>query len=293
VIVEPDQKLNTAPHLFDIYRSTSADKAIVFLHGAGGTKHFFAHQLGINLSDVESSYDTVNEQVILENKILAVFPQGQALPQSPGAYTWSNYVMTSGQNDLQFIKDLVGYIAARYQINTFYIVGHSNGGMMANRIWCESPELFEGYVAVAGPPSERFLAPQTPCSPAEVKPYLGIVGSADNVLQVTGNWDASTWTINPLLIAPPLPVSAEIVDPVLAGERYFLTTRVAQRCGASVKYGDEDAVVEGSLTRWSFCNNSIELLRVESAGHTLESLEARAGRSILDLVLDYLRQQQA
>ncbi len=191
VIVEPDQTLPTAPQGFDIYRATNANKAIIFLHGGGADKHHAAYQFGINLNDVDADYSAVNEEVLLANRALAVFPQGQAIPAAPEAYTWNNYVTDSGQDDMAFIRELVASISSRYNITRFYIVGHSTGGMMVNRIWCEAPELFDGYIAIGGPPSQRFLEPSTQCSPAEAKPYLGIVRSADAVLGVRDNWEAT------------------------------------------------------------------------------------------------------
>jgi polyhydroxybutyrate depolymerase len=263
VIVETDQQLSTAPHLFDVYRATNADKAIIFLHGYGVNKHHAAYQFGINLSDIDTDYGTVNEEILLTKKVMAIFPQGQAVSTSPEAYTWSNYVTTSGQDDMKFIHDLVGFISAQYGITRFFIVGHSTGAMLVNRIWCESPNLFDSYVGVSGPPSEHFLDPLTLCSPAEAKPYLGIVHSEDAVLGVQqSNWDAPTWTINESLMLPP--ADEEFIDPVVIGERYFLSTRVAKRCGEAVEDGDASATTVGSVTAWSFCENSIRLLRVDS-----------------------------
>jgi polyhydroxybutyrate depolymerase len=156
---------------------------------------------------------------------------------------------------------------------------------MANRIWCEAPKLFKGYVAVSGPPSERFLAPETACSPAGVKPYLGIVGAQDDVLQDYGNWEAQTWTINPLLTLG----DPAFVDPILIGERYFLPTRVTPRCGETVNAGDADATTDGAVTTWSFCDNSIILMRVEFGRHSLKSLKSASGHSMLELVFDFIR----
>lgn len=269
VVVENDQALAAAPHRFDIYRATNANRAIIFLHGGGGNKHHAAYQFGINTSDVDGDYGSVNKEVLLGNRALAVFPQGQALPAAPGSFTWTNYVTKSGQDDMAFIRELVSFISARYRISRFYIVGHSTGGMLANRIWCEQPDLFDGYVSIAGPPAQRFLDPLTSCSPGEVKPYLGIVRSNDRVLGVSGNWDARTWTINRALM---LPDPEAFDDPVVIGERYFLQTRVAKRCGREVPDGDASGTSDGSITTWSFCDDSIRLLKVDS-DQSLDALQ--------------------
>ncbi len=54
------------------------------------------------------------------------------------------------------------------------------------------------------------------------------------------------------------------VDPVVIGERYFLQTRVSKRCAELVQDGDASAITDGSITKWSFCEDSIKLLRVDS-----------------------------
>ena len=207
----------------------------------------------------------VNEEALLTNRALAVFPQGQAITAAPESFTWSNYVTDSGLDDMAFIRDLVGFISARYNISRFYIVGHSTGGMMVNRIWCEAPDLFDGYIAIAGPPAQLFLDPKR-CSPnAEAKPYLGIVRSDDWVLGVPDNWEAPTWTIKQVLMQLPIkPAPEAFLDPVVIGERSFLQTRVTKICEEVVGEGDSSAVSDGSITTWSFCEDSIRLLRVDS-----------------------------
>lgn len=288
IVVEANQTLSSGQgqveRSVDIYRATNADKAIVFLHGGAGNKHIFAYNIGINLSDVDSNYDAVNEQILLDNHAIAVFPQGKSIAEAPGAYTWNNYVMDSGEDDIQFLRDLVNFISTRYHVSKFYIVGHSNGGMMVNRTWCEAPELFDAYISIAGPPSEHFLS--TPCSPpAEVKPYMGIVGSLDDVLQNTGKWEEQTWTIKPAIVLGAYPA---FVNSVLIGERYFLPYRVNLRCGETVHDGDTDAIVDGNITTWSFCNNSVKLMRVEDGEHSMQSMEIASGHSMLDIVLDFI-----
>jgi pimeloyl-ACP methyl ester carboxylesterase len=284
LIVEPNRMLSSAPHRFDIYRAEGAEKAIVFLHGGGGSKEQMAYNLGIKSNAGTFNYQVANGQILLDNKAMAVFPQGQALATAPTVTTWGNYATVSGQDDVQFIRDLVGYIASEYNISKMYIVGHSMGGVMVSRIWCEAPELFDAFISVAGPPSEHFLDGGTPCSPGVAKPFLSIVGSQDGVLQ-NSDWEAQTWTIDPLLTQ-----NTAFVDPVLIGERFFLPTRVTLRCGGTVNAGDADAVKNGALTTWSYCGTSIRLIRIESAGHSMESMEGVSGLNMLELFFDFINE---
>ncbi len=284
IIVEPNRTLSTAPHRFDIYRVKGADKAIVFLHGGGGSKEQMAYNMGIKSNAGDSNYEVANEQMLLDNNAMTVFPQGQALAAAPTVSTWSNYATVSGQDDVQFIRDLISYIKSQYGVSKTYIVGHSMGGVMVSRLWCEAPELFDAFISVAGPPSEHFLAGGTPCSPTAVKPFLSIIGSQDGVLQNL-DWEAQTWTIDPLLTQ-----NAAFVDPVLIGERYFLPTRVTLRCGGTVNAGDADAVKNGAVTTWSYCGTSIRLIRIEGAGHSMESMESVSGLSMMELFFDFINE---
>jgi predicted esterase len=279
VTVAPNQRLGTWPHRFDVYSVDDADKVIVLLHGGGGTKEHFAYELGLKRTADGSNYAVANGQVLLDNHTIAVFPQGQAIAAAPTIFTWNNYVMDSGEDDVQFMRDLVDHLIAQYNVSKICIAGHSNGGMMVNRIWCEAPELFTAFVSIAGPPSEHFLG--IPCVPSLARRFLCIVGAQDGVLQ-NGAWEAQTWTINPALTQGPA-----FVDPDLVGDRYFFPTRVTHRCSATVAPGDADAVMNGNLTTWSFCSSSMQLIRIETAGHSVESLEAASGRSLLAMALDF------
>ena len=80
------------------------------------------------------------------------------------------------------------------------------------------------------------------------------------MLGVRDNWEAQTWTIDQgLMLAP-----EAFVDPVVISERYFLQNRVTKRCAEVVQDGDASATTDGSITTWSFCDDSVRLLRVDS-----------------------------
>lgn len=282
VAVEANQVLATAPHAFDVFRPSNATKAIVFLHGGGGTKEQVEYILGVKTTSDTNSYTPANPQWLISNKVMAVFPQGQAIPLSQ-TYTWSNYVMTSGEDDVQFLDDLASYIKSHYHINNIILAGHSNGGMMTARVWCERPDLFDVYVAFSGPPSEHFLDAATPCAPSTAKPFMAVVGSDDGVLR-DSDWEAQTWTINPLLTA-----GRAFLDPVLIGERYFLPTRVAARCNGTVGAGESDATTVGVTTTWRYCDNAVQLKRINGASHEIDSLQTVTGQKLPQLTIDFAK----
>jgi polyhydroxybutyrate depolymerase len=267
------------PHSIDVYGVSNADKAVVILHGAAGHNYGLAHDLGLNSNEGPPTANSVDFTRLRARKILAVFPQGQAF--SNNAYSWDNHVMVSGEDDVAFLKALVSYIKTEYGISRVYLMGHSNGGMMANRFWCESPTTFDGYIAVAGPASVYYS--NHPCTPAVARPYYGIVGDQDPVLRVNSNWDAATWTIAPLIVAA---AADAFVDPELIGEWQLHKRHADLGCGATPTLAQR--IRSGNVDTWLDCNGSLKVQRIFTAEHNIASIEAAAGFSVFDEAADFI-----
>ncbi len=264
-----NQTLAGHPHTIDFYIPSNATAAIIFLHGGGDKKESFAHYLGIKETDTNADYNISSSGASWLNsrQVMAVFPQGQAIASNPSAWTWNNYVMLSGTDDVAFLQDLVASLKADPAlsgITKFYLAGHSNGGMMANRMWCESPATFDAYGALAGPPSSH-LEPSVgsnPCSPSVVKPYIAIVGDSDTCLRTTGNMAATYWTGNPALVAL---MGDSLVDPTpLLYPRYmnevlFFGTRTNLRCASA----PSAPVTAGQVVTYSDCSGTLKLLVIQ------------------------------
>lgn len=269
VTVLSNQTISGHPHAIDFYRPANATSAIVFLHGGGGKKEGFANSLGIKNDDLSTDYDLSpsGRDWLVQSKVLAVFPQGQALASNPGATTWNNDVMLSGVDDVAFLQDLVASLKADpafADIHKFYLAGHSNGGMMTNRMWCESPTTFDAYGSLAGPMSSH-LEPSvgsSPCAPSVVKPYLAIVGDSDTVLRTTGNMAVTYWYGNPALVALG---AAAWVDPAVypryLNEVLFYGKRTALGCSGT----PAAPVVSGQLETYSDCSGALRLIVVHQA----------------------------
>jgi hypothetical protein len=56
-----------------------------------------------------------------------------------------NHVMFSDTDDLLFLNDLFTWIRSNWSGIPLVLSGHSNGGMMTHRVWCEAPELYSLY----------------------------------------------------------------------------------------------------------------------------------------------------
>jgi polyhydroxybutyrate depolymerase len=267
------------PHSIDVYATAGAERGIVMLHGGGGTNQVSAMDLGVNAGDGAATETSIDWDRLAEHKVVALFPQGQSVPGAPNAFTWTNRVMDSGQDDVAFLEVLARYVRDEYNVASVYLIGHSNGGMMANRMWCESPATFDAYVAIAGPASSDYLDEATPCTPDLAQPYLGIVGDGDVVLGVPGSWESTTWEISPILTA--LSEDA-FVNPVLIGEWTQQQRRSELMCGDQLS--TDDAQQDGATETWSTCNGLLRLQRIRGGAHPIETLEAAGDFRILDVV---------
>jgi poly(3-hydroxybutyrate) depolymerase len=154
--------------------------------------------------------------------------------------------------------------------------------MMANRMWCERGADFDGFAALAGPASVTLRSTGTaPCAPSVTRPYLGIVGDADTVLQTTSNWSSDTWTITPRLTGGPSFVNDRLVNE----EVFHREVRVPSGCSGTASAPTTD----GAFTVWSDCNGRMQLKRVAQSDHCIAadgacatSLEGASGHRMRD-----------
>jgi polyhydroxybutyrate depolymerase len=261
----------------DVFLPSNATRVVVFLHGGGGSKEGAASSEAVIVTGDPPVPDSV---FLLGSRTAFVVPQGKAVPGSPKAQTWSNYVMTSGADDLAFL----GKLSTSLRGGTFdshvpafsrvYLAGHSNGGMMANRVWCEAPQDFDAYGAISGPASIQLSPPTLalvggaddaltgahPCAPSTAKPYLGIVGKEDTIIQTKTLWSEDIWAVNSCLSGN---VGGGFVDPKLISETRFHEVRVHATCGAVPAL----PTMSGPTTSWSDCDGRIRLEAIAGAEH--------------------------
>jgi poly(3-hydroxybutyrate) depolymerase len=276
-----DMKLPGYPHGVDVYAPAGATRAVVFLHGGSGRNYLIANSLGINLSSDPPTTATVNWTWLSANKLIAIFPQGQTIAEAPSSYTWNNHAMVSGQDDQAFLTALATYTRSTYGVAKVAVAGHSMGGTMVNRLWCQAGGVFDAHVALAGPASAYFLGPTTPCQPSVATPYMGIIGNSDTIMQTSVGWDVPTWTISPLVSR-----TAAFVNDTVVSEWAQHQRRAALRCGQAPALADKQ--VAGQVETWSHCSGSIVVRQVLGADHGINHLEARSGKAMADYIVEFL-----
>jgi len=71
-------------------------------------------------------------------------------PQYPNCSEGGRCSWTSCSDDLGFIKKIIDHANEDHKIRDIYLLGMSNGGMMAQALACKYPSIFKGVVNVVG-----------------------------------------------------------------------------------------------------------------------------------------------
>ena len=181
----------------------------------------------------------------------AVFPRGTALQWNDGRDAWM-----SGVDDVAFLKRLVRELSSRdvSDPERIYVVGISNGGMMALRMLCEASELLAGAATVI---ASMPAATGARCRPRRPVPVIMFNGTEDPLVPYRGGgvglggWQGRVW-------------SAE-------GTAAFLAR--ANGCAAASRepFGDSSSRRAVRIMRldWRRCSSErgVTLYRIEGGGH--------------------------
>ena len=117
---------------------------------------------------------------------VVVYPNGtgaeQGLPQSWNAGTCCPFATFNLVDDVAFFDELITSLISQYDIDTdrVWVVGHSNGGMMAYRLACELSTRVTAIGVAAG-----ALVIDT-CSPVRPVSALHVHGELDTVVPLAG-----------------------------------------------------------------------------------------------------------
>jgi len=197
--------------------------------------------------DLHGSGSTAGEQELLSGMdatadrdgFIVAYPQG--LIASGTGFDWNvpGQPLFGGASpppgaadDVRFLSDLVGDLAARYCIDRsrVYATGISGGGRMASQLACDAPATFAAVAPVAG------LRYPDACPATRAVPVVAFHGTADPIDPYDGNGQAY-WTYSvPTAAARWAAHDGCATTPVTtSGAGYTLTRYQDCRDGASVE----------------------------------------------------------
>ncbi|XDD54767.1 PHB depolymerase family esterase [Leptospira sp. WS4.C2] len=215
---------------------------LVALHGRFGSGSSMIKQTKLDiLSDLKG--------------FVVVFPDGFKRSWADGR---GNTPADENQiNDIVFIESLVRRLIAEGSINPkeVYLVGHSNGGFMAQRLAVEKPELWKGVVSVAAQVSvftlKRKLVLKT--NPVSV----GIIaGTEDPLVPYSGGYVKNGGQI------------LSVEDSILRWKEWnYCSDSVTKK---SQSYKEEDSTdIQIDFIRYESCekNTKVGLIQLNGLGH--------------------------
>lgn len=208
--------------------------------------------------------------------IILALPLGSEDPTF-GKYFWNATdaccdFNAANPNDIGFLHGMVSELEAQYNVDPsrIFVVGHSNGGFMTNRVACDSADRFAAAVSLAGMP---YKDPEDCLAPAPIA-MLHVHGTADGTVPYAGGH------LNGFDVLPVAPGAEEAI--AMWADK--------NRCGASVAGEPLDldvglAGAETQVLRYEGCegNGAAELWTLEGGAH---GPDFQAGWA--DLVIDFL-----
>ena len=106
-----------------------------------------------------------------------------AYPCPPNCEACSRCMWTSCGDDLGYLNEVLTDVKGRYHTDSsrYYVLGVSNGAMMALRWACNSSEYFAAVASIIGQ-----LAPGFACQPSTKLPLMHLTGALDDVVREDG-----------------------------------------------------------------------------------------------------------
>lgn len=298
------------PHLCDVYKPGGVIRAVmVALHGGGGDKTQYAGSLGVLKGD-PPSYSKVNWGLLEQARCALIVPQGQHCSgvnalwgagsnpwnpndvDTPAAKVWSSRVIWSGVDDVQFLRDMAGWIISTFGSDkTRVLVGHSAGGMMVCRMWYEHVSLATGYHAYCSSSStpSAYFRDTAPTPPIDARPFAVEFGAQDANLGFAPDGthfdDATLY-----LTANPTPAWVSWPSPpALMGAIQTHQARVdaynAQHSLSSETIttgnGTTTPAASGTKTDWTNSNGQMRMRLDSDADHSNANQQAATGQKQL------------
>jgi polyhydroxybutyrate depolymerase len=168
----------------------------------------------------------------------------------------------TGVDDFAYLTGLLAEIEQHYAIDKkrIYLLGHSNGGVMAFRLACDAADKFAAVVDLAGP----FLGDASRCKPSSPVAVRYMAGTADTVVPYDGGpLDAS---VNPKATGIMVPSALQTAE---AWAGYDGCGTTPDTSGAPLDIDKNVDGAETTVSRYTGCRApaDVELWTIKGAGH--------------------------
>jgi polyhydroxybutyrate depolymerase len=221
---------------------------VILLHGYG------SHAIGIE------SY--LGFRALVETKgIFLAVPNGTV--DARGDRFWNAgdaccNLFDAKVDDVAYITALMDDVARKYAIDPkrVYVVGHSNGGFMAERLACDRASRIAAIVDIAGAASSETLH----CSPSESVASLHVHGDADTIIRTSGG---------KLFEQPALPTYPSLAVTMGSWASRNACSGAPSATGKRLDLDRGLAGAETRIDRYASCAKSdVELWTVEGGAHS-------------------------
>ena len=189
---------------------TSSTNLFIGIHGYTGTASGFEKETTGGFNDMADKYNfiaiypqglvfnpTPNKNTLISSwndeassridtsngEICAI--DAEIYPKYPGCDNRGRCSWTSCTDDIGFIKKIIYEVLKEHDIENIYLVGMSNGGMMAQSLACDSPDMFKAVANIVGMQHKNLS-----CIPDKPINFIIYGGALDKVvppINITSN----------------------------------------------------------------------------------------------------------
>ncbi len=200
------------------YRNTNASSLVLFFHGGGGSGQ-----------QAQQSYGW--DATAAANNFIVAYPDGTGVLKTWNGGGCCGSAVSNNVDDVGFVGALISSLKNSLCIDTdrVFVAGHSNGGILSQRLACELSTVVAAAAPSAGP---LFVSP---CTPVRAVPMLYMQALED--LNVPYNGGPGCGPTNGVLF----PSVAEVA-----------TARIVQN-GCSCSFGNSSCRRTLSSGVWGAC----------------------------------------
>ncbi len=219
-----------------------------------------------------------------------IYVQPNGLKDNEGNHFWNAVVGCCGEtdskpDDAQYLRAVIEGIIARYHVDRqrIYVVGHSNGGAMANTLACRFADLIAGFVNFAGFTNKD----ESLCVPSEPVHALHIGGTNDPRF---ANDTIPGGTIAPSNAGPEVVIRPSVLESHATWGVYNQHSSEVVEAEATLDLASSPSGIDTRVTRMTggAAGGATELWTIEGAGHTPNPTRSGTSTTLAESVIDWL-----